>query len=150
MWIIDDYLNEPRSPLTSIQEKAYRSQNYAREFGERFNFNQRLSGFFVPPVTSLYTFSIVSDDLSRFYVSRSMNESEKELVAFANAHTSGDWDKFPTQTSSPMKMEQGQYYYIEGYSNNGGGVSLSMITWFCVVKCPVIFFGRSLEFWCKC
>ena len=124
VWIIDDYLNEPRSPLTSIQEKAYRDNSYTREFGERFNFNQRLSGFFVPPVTSLYTFSILSDDISRFYVSQSMDASEKELVAYANEHTRSRWDYFGSQTSSPMMMEQGQYYYIEAYSNNGGGTCM--------------------------
>lgn len=127
VWRIDEYLTEPRSPLTSIQERAYRDNSHTREFGERHNFNQRYSGFFVPPVTSLYTFSILSDDLSRFYVSRSMNADDKELVAYADRFTANRWNRFESQTSAPRMMERGQYYYIEAYSNQGGGMCMCIV-----------------------
>ena len=122
-WVIDRYPSEPRSQLVSIQDKAYRDQTYSRDFGERNNFIQRYTGFFIPPVTSLYTFSILSDDLSRWYISPSMNPDEMKLVAYANIHTSGQWNLYESQTSAPMMMERGQYYYMEVYSNQGLGKS---------------------------
>ena len=121
MWLIDEYLNEPRSENSAPQERAYRDNTDPREFNELYNFNQRWSGFFVPPVTSLYTFSVLSDDLSRLYVSPSMDREAMQLLAYSNSHTSGQWDLFETQTSAPVMMEQGQYYYMEAYSNQGGG-----------------------------
>ena len=120
---IDRYPLEPRSQLVSIQDKAYRDHSYTRDFGERNNFIQRYTGFFVPPVTSLYTFSILSDDLSRWYISPSMNPDEKKLVAYADIHTSGQWNRYESQTSAPMMMERGQYYYMEVYSNQYFGES---------------------------
>ena len=120
-WFIDSFLNEPRSGLTSIQERAYRDSSSSREFGERYYFIQRYSGFFVPPVTSLYTFSILSDDLSRLYVSPSMDADEKQLIAYADVHTTNMWNRYETQTSAPMMMKRGQYYYMEVYSNQGSG-----------------------------
>ena len=119
--LIDSFLTEPRSGLTSIQERAYRDSSSSREFGERYNFIQRYSGFFVPPVTSLYTFSILSDDLSRLYVSPSMDADEKQLIAYADSFTANLWNRHETQTSTPMMMERGQYYYMEAYSNQGTG-----------------------------
>ena len=118
---IDTYINAPRSELTSIQERAYRDTSSPREFGERNHFTQRLSGFFVPPVTSLYTFAIFADDASRFFISPSLSPEEKEFVAFSDQHTRNQWNFFESQTTTPRMMEQGRYYYIEAYSNNYGG-----------------------------
>lgn len=121
MWLIDEYLTEPRSDNSAPQERAYRDNTDPREFNELKNFNQRWSGFFVPPLTSFYTFSVLSDDHSRLYVSTSMDREDMQLLAFSNIHTSGQWDLFETQTSAPVMMEQGQYYYMEAYSNQGDG-----------------------------
>ena len=70
---------EPRSAYTSVVDKLYRSTEYnTPEFGEEYDFTQRYSGFFVPPMSSLYTFNIQSDDLSRLYFSP--NASTGELL----------------------------------------------------------------------
>ena len=122
IWDLDYFLDQPLSPENSLQEKAYRDFYDPREFGERYNFVQRYSGFFVPPVTSLYTFAIVSDDLSRLYVSPTANADDMELIAYANQHTVSQWNRFESQTSEPMMLERGKYYYMEAYSNNGGGM----------------------------
>ena len=122
IWDLDYFLDQPLSPDNAPQEKIYRGSNDPRQFGERFNFVQRYTGFFVPPITSLYTFQMISDDLSRLYVSPTANADQKELIAYANQYTLGRWNSFESQTSEPMMMEKGEYYYMEAYSNNGGGV----------------------------
>ena len=111
----------PRSELTTPQERAYRSSGDFREFGERTNFAQRYSGFFVPPLTSLYTFQIQSDDQSRLYLSPDTSEERKQLVAFADQFTRNQRDYLPSQTSKPVLLEAGSYYYIEALSNQFGG-----------------------------
>ena len=71
----------------------------------------------------MYTFGIISDDLSRLYVSPTADSEDKRLIARADQNTRGRWDFFDSQTSEPMMMERGKYYYMEAYSNNGGGMS---------------------------
>ena len=169
IWVLDYFLTEPLSPDNSVHERAYRDSSDPREFGERYNFVQRYTGFFVPPVTSLYTFSIISDDLSRLYLSPTADADDKEMIASAPQHTRNRWDEFESQTSEPMMMERGQYYYMEAYSNNGGGVLTCSCmhgsrksnqerasvncSWMCVNSCCMgvcASLHRSLEIWDQC
>ena len=61
----------PPSNLNSVVERLYRSSDYdTPEFGEVTSFTQRLTGFFVPPVSCYYTFNLRSDDHSRLYLSQ--------------------------------------------------------------------------------
>lgn len=121
LWDLDYFLDQPLSPENSIHERIFRDQTDPREFGERNNFVQRYRGFFVPPVTSLYTFNIISDDQGRLYMSSTANSEDMELVAFSNQYTRNSWTYFESQTAEPMMMERGQYYWMEAYSNQGVG-----------------------------
>ena len=118
---LNDVEQRPRAENTSPQESLYRDHRFPREFGERWRFTQRLSGFFVPPLTSLYTFSIQSDDQSRLYLSPNMSAEHKQLIAYANQWTRGSWTYWPTQTADPILLEAGKAYYIESVLNQGGG-----------------------------
>ena len=118
---LDDVEQRPRAENTSPQERLYRDHFSPREFGERRNFVQRLSGFFVPPLTSLYTFSIRSDDQSRLYLSPNMSAEHKQLIAYADQWTRGRWTHWPTQTADPVLLQAGKPYYIESVLNPGSG-----------------------------
>ena len=118
---LDNIEQRPRAENTSPQERAYRDEDSPREFGERYNFVQRFSGFFVPPLTSLYTFVIRSDDHSRLYLSPNVSDEHKQLIAYAPQHTRRRWNYFPTQTAAPILLEAGKAYYMEAISNQGGG-----------------------------
>ena len=114
---LDDVEQRPRAENTSPQESLYRDHIFPREFGERRNFVQRLSGFFVPSLSSLYTFSIQSDDQSRLYLSPNMSAEHKKLIANAPQHTRHSWTFFSTQTANPVLLEAGKVYYIESVLN---------------------------------
>ena len=120
-----DFLEQrPRSDLTSRQERLYRNDDDEREFGENNYFVQRYSGFFVPPVTSLYTFAIRSDDLSRLYLSPNHLPEDKEIITYSPTYTSVTqqrWDFYPSQMSEPIYLEAGEYYYIEALHNQFPG-----------------------------
>jgi len=118
---LDGVEGRPRAENTSPQERAYRDEDSPREFGERYNFVQRFSGFFVPPLTSLYTFVIRSDDHSRLYLSPNVSDEHKQLIAYAPQYTRRRWNYFPTQTAAPILLEAGKAYYMEAISNQGGG-----------------------------
>ena len=118
---LDNIEQRPRAENTSPQERAYRDEDSPREFGERYNFVQRFSGFFVPPLTSLYTFVIRSYDHSRLYLSPNVSDEHKQLIAYAPQHTRRRWNYFPTQTAAPILLEAGKAYYMEAISNQGGG-----------------------------
>jgi hypothetical protein len=68
----------PPSVLNSVIEKLYRSTYYSTpQFGEEETvFTQRLTGFFVPPVSCLYTLNLRSDDQSRLYFSRNASSTD--------------------------------------------------------------------------
>lgn len=113
----------PRAADTIVDERTYLHSDYASNFGTITNIVQRLSGFFVPPVTSLYTFQIRSDDLSTLYLSPN-SSSDRILdyeVAVAPQYTRNSWTYFPSQTSEPILLEEGKYYYFMLPSNQGGG-----------------------------
>ena len=118
---LDNIERRPRAENTSPQERLFRHHSFPREFGERRHFVQRLSGFFVPPVTSLYTFSIRSDDHSRLYLSPNMSAEHKQVIAYATEWTRGSWTYWPTQTADPLFLEAGKAYYIESLLNQGTG-----------------------------
>ena len=87
----------PPSELNSVIEKLYRSTYYSTpEFGEETGFTQRLTGFFVPPVSCLYTLNLRSDDLSRLYFSRnasSTNLPDTPLISVTE-HTRFRYDNY--------------------------------------------------------
>ena len=88
---IDFTRGRPPSELNSVIEKLYRSTYYSTpQFGEEVFFTQRLTGFFVPPVSCLYTLNLRSDDLSRLYFSRNASSTELPDTPLINVphHTS--------------------------------------------------------------
>ena len=54
--------------MFTIEERSYRTNAHPSSFGERVNFNQRYTGFFVPALhTCVYIFSILSDEITLFH-----------------------------------------------------------------------------------
>ena len=107
--------------MFTIEERTYRTSSHPSSFGERNNFNQRYTGFFVPPITSDYIFSILSDDQSRLYLSPNTSRAHKEMIADAPFYTAGRWDRFPTQSSRRIRLEAGKSYYMETLQGQGVG-----------------------------
>ena len=79
----------PHSMQSSVVDKLDRGSDYDTPvFGENTRFTQRYTGFFVPPVSSLYTFNVRSDDLSRLYFSaNASSEVLGEPIIDVREHT---------------------------------------------------------------
>lgn len=113
---------QPRSSKTTVEERIYRDHADPRDFNEGGRFAQRLSGFFVPPLDSLYTFNIRSDDQSRLYLSKTSSPNDKEEIATNIFHTGFSWDRYEFQFSEPIYLTAGELYYIEYLQNEYGGI----------------------------
>jgi hypothetical protein len=106
------------------------------------NYAQRISGFFIPPVTTNYVFFINSDDQSDLFLSTNSSPSNKVLIAEETVWSNPDqWtvsgggsslsqkrsDQFIPAGGSVapfangIPLVAGQMYYIEGDHNQGGG-----------------------------
>ena len=71
-----------RAENTAVHERLFLySRLTSPDFGERNYFVQRFSGFFVPPLSSNYTFNIQSDDRSKLYFSPNMSSEHTKLIA---------------------------------------------------------------------
>ena len=101
----------------SIIESSLSQTAYGSEFGENTVFSQRMTGFFVPPISSYYTFSLLTDDPGRFSLSPNMSAESKTIIAYSDNYTP-QWTSFPSQTSTPIYLEAGSYHYLEALSQN--------------------------------
>ena len=76
------------SLLQATHERLFlHSDRTTAEFGENVQFSQRFRGFFIPPLTSLYTFNIMSDDQSKLYVSTDGSTENMTLMAQSQSRT---------------------------------------------------------------
>ena len=80
----------------TVLDRAYHDTNEGAPFGETTYFNQRLTAFFIPPVDSLYTFNVISDDRCVLYVSSNTSREHKVQIAFSNSWTRGRWSRLRT------------------------------------------------------
>ena len=106
--------------MFTIEERTYRTNSHPSSFGERNNFNMRYTGFFVPPITSDYIFSIRSDDQSRLYLSPNTSRAHKEMIANVPSPTNR-WNNFQSQSSQRIRLEAGRSYSIEALHGQGRG-----------------------------
>ncbi len=116
-------ISREKSDKIANHERAFLHSDFVSDFGELYNINQRFTGFFVPPTTSLYTFGVRSDDASALYLStdsRSENLS-REPIAISPGFSRNLWDYYDTQSSSPVLLEKGEYYYYAMVANQRSG-----------------------------
>ena len=75
---------KPRSSEVTIIDRVWLDSTSE---GDKSNFVQRLSGFFVPPWTSLYTFNVRADDLSRVYLSNNISREGLTRIISVSRYT---------------------------------------------------------------
>lgn len=94
------------------------------------NFGRRIRGYLTAPVTGPYRFWIASDDNSQLWISRSYDPGQKQLIAHVDDWTnSREWNKYSTQKSQLIYLEQGKSYYIEVLQKEGGGGDNVAVGW---------------------
>ena len=94
------------------------------------NYGSRVRGFLTVPQSGKYIFWIASDDASTMYISDDNSVQNKKEIASVSGWTSYyEWDKEPTQQSSPIYLEVGKYYYVEVLMKEGTGGDHLEVRW---------------------
>lgn len=122
--IIDDELpylyhapNYPYSPNRIIPLLSLASpSNYNNNYGSL------IRGFIQAPETGSYMFNLTGDDDSKFFLSTDSMTANITEIAYIDGWTDEDeHDKYPSQTSSVIQLEAGEFYYFETHQKEGGG-----------------------------
>lgn len=110
-------------PDTTAELKSFQSPV---EVADRYS--SRVRGYVYPLKTGDYVFAVTSDDQSKLFLSTSSNPKNKKLIASASEWVeAGNYKKFPTQKSKPIRMVAGRKYYIEAiHRENTGGDHLAV------------------------
>ena len=78
------------------------------------NYGARVRGYIVPEVSGLYQFILTSDNASVAFLSPNSDPVNKQPIANVPGYTDPDeYDVYSTQTSLPIALEAGVYYYVE-------------------------------------
>lgn len=94
------------------------------------NYGARVRGFLCPPLTGNYDFYISSNDHSELWLSTDNDPSNKRRIAYVpGATVRYDWNKFPSQISSPVHLVAGESYYIEALHKQGVGTDHLSVAW---------------------
>ena len=87
---------------------------------EEHTIGARLTTYFLAPQTGDYIFVIAGDDKGELWLGS--DEPTLQRIAFAPGFTGvREWDKVPTQTSAPQRLEAGNHYLMHALESNGGG-----------------------------
>ncbi len=137
----------PGALRTDLENPAFAGQpsfvNYLSAFetpsGQGNDYAERVSGFFIPPVTTNYVFFVCSDDDSDLFLSTDSTSANKHLIAQETSWSnSGEWtssaggsvlaskrsDQFTGTTwpgGNTIHLQAGVRYYLEGDHHQGGG-----------------------------
>ena len=125
---ISDLLNSPNypnAPTTVSYPTSFKVAPSAQN-----NFGTRLRGYIIPTITGTYTFTSTSDDQSVVYLSPNAEPQFKQLICSILGSTGEtEYTKYPSQTSSPIYLVAGRYYYVEMLHKEGGGGDHMALHW---------------------
>ncbi len=92
------------------------------------DFGMRLRGYLKPPADGEYRLEVCSDDQSEVWLSSDEDPANRRLVCHLYDYAERDeWQKNPSQRSSPLPLSAGKRYFIEVlYKQGGGGAHLRL------------------------
>lgn len=99
----------PHHPtLKQTRFKVQQPQNFDDMYGSL------MRGFIKVDAATTATFNLTADYRARFYLSTDDTKANLQLQAYVDDYTGyEEHGKFPTQTTSSITLQPGQYYYFE-------------------------------------
>lgn len=125
---VTDLVNSPNFPNNPT------STSYPTSFqvppSTQNNFGTRIRGYILAPQTGVYVFTATSDDGSVVYLSPNADPAYKQVVCQVPGWTNeGEFTKYPSQTSAPITLVAGRYYYVEMLQKEGSGGDHMALYW---------------------
>lgn len=94
------------------------------------NYASRVRGYVQAPVSGYYTFYISSDEQSELWLSADEDEANKKKIAWVNGVTGyRQWDKYISQISDEIYLEENHKYYIEALHKEATGGDHLSVGW---------------------
>ena len=117
--------NYPDTPSLSSQLSLF---EIPRNTGD--SYGVRVSGYICAPETGTYYFFVAGNNHSEISLSTDTNEANKVRLAYHEEYASNrQWDKFSTQKSQGILLNQGDSYYIEALMKEGSGGDNLAVGW---------------------
>jgi hypothetical protein len=118
--------NWPNNPDTNSVYSTFETQTNT---GINY-YGQRLRSFVVPPTNGNFTFWISSDNTSELLLSSDETVANASPIARVNAFTAPrEWTKESNQQSSPISLQAGHRYYLEGLMQHSTGNDNLAVRW---------------------
>jgi len=113
---LGDLANPTRPPDAEI------IQNTSDFSGARDNYVAKFYGWVTVPETGTYQFHYACDDYGMLYVSQDENMENAVEVAYVDGWCAVDeWNKYPSQHSTPMELKKGQIMAVMAFFQEAGG-----------------------------
>ena len=120
--------SDPRYPQHPTRRRILQGFDSGTNTGNEYG--SRIRAYFIPPATGSYTFHFCSDDHGSLLLSTDDDPANATEIASVNGWTQRDeWDKYPSQTSSPIQLAAGTRYYIETIQKEDGGADHVQVAW---------------------
>jgi hypothetical protein len=114
-----------KSPNSSSQLTVLETQNSGQ-----YIYGARIRGYVCPPQSGNYTFWLAGDDDAELWLSTDDNPANKVKIAGFSGYTNfHEWDKYSTQQSAFIYLQQGKRYYIEVLHKQGYGGDHVSVAW---------------------
>ncbi len=115
----------PNSPTGTGYPTSFQT---SANFGD--NYGTRMRGYIIAPTTGNYVFTAVSDDNSVVYLSPNADPLYKQQICSVPDWTNqAEFTKFAAQTSLPIALVAGRYYYVEMLQKEGSGGDHLSLWW---------------------
>jgi uncharacterized repeat protein (TIGR01451 family) len=125
---INDLITHSNYPNNPASTGSINNFSISNNIGD--NYGRRVRGYIRAPETGNYQFNVTGDDHVDFYISTNSSPNNKLLRAEINGHTDiNEYSKYPSQTSSLIYLERGDYYYVELLQKEGGGDDHFAVRW---------------------
>ncbi len=106
--------------INRLEVSANRSDNYG----------SLVRGYIQPPVDGQYRFFVSGDDQTQLLLSTGQSAADAEVVASVTGWTSsGQFDKYTSQTSPFVNLSAGKRYYFELRHKEGTGGDHFSVAW---------------------
>jgi len=117
-------INYPYNPSKSIQLSSFEAPSNAAD-----NYGLRIAGFICAPENGSYTFWIAGDDNSELWLSTDESPQNKIKIAYSAWARSQEWNKYTSQKSEGITLEQGKNYYVEALLKEATGSDNLAVGW---------------------
>jgi Ricin-type beta-trefoil lectin domain-like/Secretion system C-terminal sorting domain len=107
-WNNQTSTNFPLVVPTSAPNSVTRIANTNPPTVSGSNYLQRIKGYFLPRISGQYSFNLTTTDVAEFFISPTVNPSEKVRVAYVQTPSSTT-----NSTSNPIQLNFNNLYYFE-------------------------------------